>query len=236
MTNIILACDTSTTICSVALQIHGKIYTEERNTNRSHVAHIMPTINCILRRANISIRDVGLCVCSRGPGSFMGLRIALSTMKGLYAAIRVPFVTVMTHQIYAKAYATLEVPVITIIQATKIYLYVAVYLKEQEIYPLQQMTIQSLIGIARSCTATYHATPIITSIDSSLLTHIEDTLHKERCASVAIFQSIASSAAILCNLGNKLYTNVGMDAIDINPYYFRPIDAESPISATKNDA
>ena len=234
MNNIILACDTSTTICSVALQVQEAIYTEEHDTNRSHAAHIIPIINRILRHADISIRDVDLCVCSRGPGSFMGLRIAFSTMKGFYAALRVPFVTVMTHQIYAKAYATLEIPIIAVIQATKMYLFVVVYLKEQEIYPLQQMTIQSLSEVIHSCTSTYHATPIITSVDSSLLKYIEDIARKEEWISDAIFQSITSSAAMLCNLGHTLYANVGMDAIDINPYYFRPIGAKYPVSASKD--
>ena len=78
----ILAIDTASEICSVAILedttlIHH-LYTKDSNT---HSVNLMPLIDKILKECNLSLKDIGLFACNKGPGSFTGIRIGISTLK-----------------------------------------------------------------------------------------------------------------------------------------------------------
>lgn len=221
---VILACDTSTPICSVAVAVGGGVYTATEHSHRDHLKTLLPVIRSTCARANVTMRDVGLCVCSRGPGSFVGLRIALNTMKGFYAALKIPFVTVPTHEIYRHAYAAQRTPVIAAIQATKTMFYIATYYHGEEITPVKQMNITETIHTIHDMRAAYHTAPIITSVDPALLQHIERGI-AQNAPSAGVFRVVPSSASLLCELGGATYKRTGMDAIDVNPHYVRVIDA-----------
>ena len=78
----ILAIDTASTICSVALlenlNLISHLYTDDSNT---HSINLMPLISNILEKNNISLEDIDLFTCNKGPGSFTGIRIGISTIK-----------------------------------------------------------------------------------------------------------------------------------------------------------
>jgi tRNA threonylcarbamoyladenosine biosynthesis protein TsaB len=77
-----LAVDTSTPIASVALEAGGHVYErEEKVTTFSE--RLMVLIDELFTEANASPKDLTVVVCGAGPGSFTGLRIGLSTAKGL---------------------------------------------------------------------------------------------------------------------------------------------------------
>lgn len=80
----ILLIETSTELCSVALECDGKLVcSRESDTPRSHAA--MTAVYCdeVLREAGLKARDLDAVCISDGPGSYTGLRVGLSTAKGL---------------------------------------------------------------------------------------------------------------------------------------------------------
>lgn len=84
---IILALDTSGTGCSVAVTDDESLVAEVNlRKNQTHSKHVMGMIDDVLRLTGMTLADVdGFAVC-RGPGSFTGLRIGISTIKGLVTA------------------------------------------------------------------------------------------------------------------------------------------------------
>ena len=220
MGRVIFACDTSTMVCSVALNVDGALYTERAHSGGDHVKTLMPAIRRLFAGVRLSIDNVDLCVCSRGPGSFVGLRISLNTVKGFYAARGIPFVTIPTHDIYGHAYAAADAPLIAAIRATKTAFYIAVYRRGKQIATIEQMDGAALKRTVAALTAQYRVAPLIASIDTSLLEHIAVDVGGGAESVV-----LPSSAAILCELGDDVYRTEGMAALDSNPDYVRIIDA-----------
>jgi tRNA threonylcarbamoyladenosine biosynthesis protein TsaB len=102
----ILGIDTATSIASAALiendriiaeQIHGfSSRSQSSSLKTNHAEIILPLIEAVLRAAGLSLRDLSGLAVSIGPGSFTGLRIGLSTVKGLAYGLDIPIVGVST--------------------------------------------------------------------------------------------------------------------------------------------
>src|SRR5512135_1749772 len=93
----ILAIDTSTDYLSLAVTRDGK--TAARFHRRSAMRHsslLVPMIDKILKKAKVKLKAVDCFAISIGPGSFTGLRIGVTTVKGLAYALKKPVVTVPT--------------------------------------------------------------------------------------------------------------------------------------------
>ena len=93
----ILAIETATDVCGVALVHEGGVVAERSVVEKKiHSEKLLPMIDEVLRGASMNLGDVGAVAVSIGPGSFTGLRIGLSTAKGLAMARRIPIVPVPT--------------------------------------------------------------------------------------------------------------------------------------------
>ena len=78
----ILAIDTSSKVCSVAITEDDKTITSLHNDDeKTHSVKLMPMIDEAFKNANLSLKDIDLLVGSVGPGSFTGVRIGISTIK-----------------------------------------------------------------------------------------------------------------------------------------------------------
>lgn len=82
MSRIILI-ETSTSLCSAALAQDGKIVSYRENGSRQHAALLAPMIKEILDEQGITAKDCDAVGVSMGPGSYTGLRVGVSTAKGL---------------------------------------------------------------------------------------------------------------------------------------------------------
>jgi len=80
----ILAVDTSGPVCGVAVAKDGQILYEAAAVNkRTHSASLMPMIAEALARCGLTVEDVDVFAAVTGPGSFTGVRIGVSTVKGM---------------------------------------------------------------------------------------------------------------------------------------------------------
>ncbi|MFH1288185.1 MAG: tRNA (adenosine(37)-N6)-threonylcarbamoyltransferase complex dimerization subunit type 1 TsaB [bacterium] len=91
----ILAVETTGPRESVAVYNDGKT-TEIGQDVKSHSAHLLRNIDKVLKKANAKLEDLDYLAASIGPGSFMGIRIGLSTMQGLSLALGIPLIGVPT--------------------------------------------------------------------------------------------------------------------------------------------
>jgi tRNA threonylcarbamoyladenosine biosynthesis protein TsaB len=116
----ILAVDTSTGSCSVAFLKERRLIAEEVYTaGKTHSRHLMAIIDHILGRCESSPADLDGIAVTRGPGTFTGLRIGLSTVKGLAAAIAKPVAGVSSLAALAWPLAWTRRPVVAMIDARR---------------------------------------------------------------------------------------------------------------------
>lgn len=87
----ILAISTSSNIASVAL-LEDDNCIEELNicNERTHSEKLMPLIDELLKKNNITLSDINLIACDVGPGSFTGIRIGVSSVKAMAEAKNIP--------------------------------------------------------------------------------------------------------------------------------------------------
>lgn len=100
----ILCIETSTDVCSVALCENGvaSSHLELFNSN-AHANNLTPFIEKLFDNNKISIKDIDAVAVSSGPGSYTGLRIGVSTAKGICYALNKPLIAVPTLDIIAEA-------------------------------------------------------------------------------------------------------------------------------------
>lgn len=95
----ILSIDTSTSACSVALHKDGLLLgCYELHTERTSAAMLTTLIGNVVQHAGHELRELDAIAVAKGPGSYTGLRIGVSTAKGLCFALDKPLLSVNTLQ------------------------------------------------------------------------------------------------------------------------------------------
>jgi tRNA threonylcarbamoyladenosine biosynthesis protein TsaB len=132
----ILALDTSTLTGSLALleapedgepaleKVLGECILRIEST---HSEKLMPSIERLLGQTGLSIRDVDGIAVALGPGSFTGLRIGVSTVKGLAYALKIPVVGVPTLDALAQNVRFASVQVCAVLDARKKEVFAALF-------------------------------------------------------------------------------------------------------------
>lgn len=89
----IFSIDTASDLCSVAV-LEDKNCVKEIIVNdaRNHSEKIMPVIEQALQETNLSLKDINLFVCDKGPGSFTGIRIGVGTVLAFQDSLNIPCV------------------------------------------------------------------------------------------------------------------------------------------------
>ena len=101
--NRLLALETSTDACSVALRVGDELFVDHRETPRAHARLLLPSIEALLSRAGIAGSQLDAVVYGRGPGSFTGLRIGCAVAQGLAFAHDLPTLGVSSLEVLAEA-------------------------------------------------------------------------------------------------------------------------------------
>lgn len=95
---LILSIETATSVCSVALHEHSGALVGiiELFQDNVHGQKLMPVIEALLRQLGVDKDELDAVAVSKGPGSYTGLRIGVSTAKGLAYALDIPLIGVDT--------------------------------------------------------------------------------------------------------------------------------------------
>lgn len=90
----ILALDTATEACSVALQYQNQITHTDELSPRTHTQRILPMVDELLKTQHISLKNVDYLAFGRGPGSFTGVRVGVGIAQGLALGAELPVVAI----------------------------------------------------------------------------------------------------------------------------------------------
>ena len=240
----ILGLDTSTSVASVAISEDGRIVaedsyprkgrTEGSRAKSNHAEIILPLIDSVLRRAGIGLSDVAGIAVSIGPGSFTGIRIALSTVKGLAYGTGIPAVGISTLQAIAARVAGFEGVVCPILDARKGEVYAAVFCKHgNQLERLTEDALMPVLSFLEELRRLEKTVPFLFIGDgvtayrpllqqvSGLQTYIADE---------AAMPSVAAAIALLSERQFTDQRAVRLE--DLAPVYLRRPDCESRMKLT----
>ena len=89
----ILSIDTASNVCGVSiLEDTNLICNLDQDTGRTHSENLMPMIKQAFEQFNLTLKDIDLLVCDKGPGSFTGIRIGIATIKAFHDSLSIPCV------------------------------------------------------------------------------------------------------------------------------------------------
>ena len=125
----ILNIETATKNCSVALAKNGKTIAlrEIAEEGYSHAEKLHVFIEELLSESEISFKDLNAIAVSQGPGSYTGLRIGVSSAKGLCYALNIPLIAIDTLQSLAAQISISKGLIVPMIDARRMEVFSAIY-------------------------------------------------------------------------------------------------------------
>jgi len=135
--SLILALDTSTDACSVALNAGGIITSLFELATKSHTQRLLPMVDDVLQTNGYALSDLDAIAFGRGPGSFTGLRICAGIVQGLAFGANLPVIPVSTLEAMAlgfyRANPQVELPVLAALDARMNEVYYGLFAREGEL-------------------------------------------------------------------------------------------------------
>lgn len=147
---LLLALDTATRVCSVALGNDRTILAEYfLNNKRTHSQDLLPLIVSLLESSGTHKSQITGLAVNVGPGSFTGIRIGLATAKGFCQGLDIPAVGIMGLEALAGAYVFCPALICPILDARRNQLYTALYQggkdKLEVLHPAAALTLRELL-------------------------------------------------------------------------------------------
>lgn len=125
---IVLSIDSSSKVATVALLKDDTLLGEYiLNDKKEHSAILMPMIEKLLKECNLDVDDIDGYVVSKGPGSFTGLRIGMSTIKGMSFGSNKPYISLSSLDGLAYSLSSFSGIICPIMDALREHVYTALY-------------------------------------------------------------------------------------------------------------
>ncbi|MCI8308023.1 MAG: tRNA (adenosine(37)-N6)-threonylcarbamoyltransferase complex dimerization subunit type 1 TsaB [Lachnospiraceae bacterium] len=228
----ILAVDSSGNTASVAVYIDGVITAlNSVNNNKTHSQTLLPMIEHAMKQSDMTVSQLDAVAAAEGPGSFTGLRIGASTVKGLSFAAGIPVIPVSTLAALAYNFAGMGGIICPVMDARRGQVYSAVYSfcgdcgdVIHEIYGPRAIALDDVLRLL----CEKHPDERILFLGDGVLVHesrIREVM-KEK-AYIALSHQRFQSAASVAMLAARLYEDGKyVDGAEFEPVYLRLSQAE----------
>ncbi len=224
----ILGLESSATSASVSVVEDGKVIAlEVSNTGLTHSQTLMPMVENTLKKADVTINDIDFLAISNGPGSFTGVRIGVSAVKGICDSLNKKCVGVSTLEAIAKPLENTGVIAVATMDARCNQVYTATFdclngemkrLTEDEAITIAELTVRlktqekQLVLIGDGANVCYKK--------------MKDVLENISIASPVIRYQSASSVALIAEELILKDENNAIDSSELEPKYLRLSQAE----------
>ena len=224
-----LAIDTSSNIVSVALSHKGEILASLTwQTTQNHTIELLPNLVCLLQRARVELSSIEAIIVSKGPGSFNGLRVGISTAKGLAFTLNIPLLGINTLEAEAYAFAFTGLPLRPIHKAGREEIATALYRQKDNEW--QCLEVENLTTVKTLCRRVKRKTLFCGEIPADIIREIQQNLSRQAIISQSNSPSRASSLTILG--WQKLSKGEHDDLVALQPLYLRPPHITKPKDKT----
>ncbi len=236
----VLGIDTSTATASVALVEDGKLLCEEvRSDPRqpgalssasrgNHAETLLPLIDALLNEAGLPLSEVTAFAVSIGPGSFTGLRIGLSTVKGLAYGCRIPVVGIPTLLAVAARVTGWDGLICPFLDARKNEVYAALFRKKRQ--GLEHLT-HDLVAtpeeVVQKVKSLGNREPCLFIGDGAQVYANLITATLGNRGFLTLGETYPSTACAVARLGEERLGKQEIDSLgSLVPLYLRPSEAE----------
>jgi tRNA threonylcarbamoyladenosine biosynthesis protein TsaB len=223
---LLLALDTTTTVCSVALGDEKKLLAETfLNVKRTHSQRLMPVLISLLEHAGLDKKELEGIVVTTGPGSFTGIRIGIATARGLAQGLGIPVIGVMTLDALAEAAAFFEGLICPILDARRDQVYVALYRGGKEglktMKPVAALALEELVAMIEK----YEGEVLFLGDGVESYGKVLRNIFKERYSEMPS-PLLFNRASFVLQRGIKIWQECGPSPLyHLKPFYIRPPEA-----------
>jgi tRNA threonylcarbamoyl adenosine modification protein YeaZ len=144
----LLAIDTSTDSASLALVQDSQVLAEATwRCGQNHSIELLPRLASLLNEAKVGLQSIDCIMVAKGPGSFNGLRVGLSTAKGLAFSLEIPIIGISSLELEAYQYAESDLSICPIFNAGRGEIATALYQNKdnwRQLMPEHITTVEAL--------------------------------------------------------------------------------------------
>lgn len=211
----ILAFDTSSEYCSIAIDIGGEVLSQKVFAGQRHSELLLPMLHELLAQAELSLEQLDGIAFGAGPGSFTGLRVSCGVAQGLAFGSNLPVIGISTLE--ALAIQINNDSVITAIDAHMGEIYHAAYAKSVDNW--------KTVSIPTLCFP--HLAPLLQGNNwigcgSGFDTYFEDLRNHYGSCITHIEGNLVPHAREIVQLAKKGFAQgLGVDPVDAVPVYIR---------------
>jgi tRNA threonylcarbamoyladenosine biosynthesis protein TsaB len=222
---LILAVDTSSKSASIGLLRDDDVLSEIFfNLDVNHSVVLLRALHNLLRLSRIELNEIDLFACTIGPGSFTGLRVGASTIKGLALATKKPIAGVSTLEALAFNITCSKIIVCPMLDAKKDQVYTALYRTAQD-YTLEKMKSERVTDIRAFLQCIDEEVIFVGDGSVKYAELISDMLPGKCYFASGCHQHVR--AAVVGILGKKkYYAGDVLDSVTFAPVYLRASEAE----------
>jgi tRNA threonylcarbamoyladenosine biosynthesis protein TsaB len=235
----VIGIDTASGTASVALVENGLLLSERtdlrcestsnairRSSKNNHAETILPLIELLFESTGLSLQDMTGFALSIGPGSFTGLRIGLSTVKGLVYGSQIPVVGMSTLFAHAARVTDYDGWICALLDARKNEVYAAVFRKTGDVINrVTEDTVASAANVIATVREFQRGAPCLFVGDGAAV--YKDLLLDS--PGVRLFETIdyPTVAACVARLAEDRFRANRVDDLGtLTPVYIRPSEAE----------
>ena len=232
----LLLIDTSGPVAGVALMEDGKVRYEAMCVNAfTHSQSILPMVEEAYLHTGLSVDDTDYFACVTGPGSFTGVRIGVSAVKGLAFAGDLPCISVSTLESMAEnAMATSDAVICCVMDARCQQVYGALFEKDDSgmVHRLTEDTALTVQEMGEKVSSL--SRPILLVGDGSEMCYRawKDTIPNVYLAPASVRYQSAAATAIVA--GRHFSDGNTVSAEQLQPIYLRLPQAERELNARMN--
>ncbi|MFA4868299.1 MAG: tRNA (adenosine(37)-N6)-threonylcarbamoyltransferase complex dimerization subunit type 1 TsaB [Pedobacter sp.] len=221
----ILQLETATQVCSAAISINGEtVALKEQMASNIHAGSLTLFIQDVMDTAGLRFSDLDAVAVSKGPGSYTGLRIGVSTAKGLCFALDLPLIGIDTLQMMSAGFLATQEDYTGLICAM-------IDARRMEVFTALFDTQLDYIGNTEAKIIDEHS--FADELNASCITFIGDGALK--CAAViqhanaSFSEQNFNSAANMSKLALKAYKNAEFeDVAYFEPFYLKDFVLTTP--------
>ena len=217
---IVLALESSAIAASAALQKDDRLLAEMTlNRGNTHSENLLPMVESLLSRLDLTIDNIDLFAVSVGPGSFTGVRIGVATVKGLAFGKGKPCVGVSTLEALAENLAFLSDSLICpVMNARRNQVYTALFRGKNRLLPDSAISVAELENILSA-----YSEPVLFVGDGYDLVTSQI---KHPYLPVPERLRLQSAASVACVALRKTAEGKSLTDAQLSPVYLRPSQAE----------
>ena len=214
-----LAIDTSTGIAGIALVQDSQVLAELTwRCGQNHTVELLPHLTNLLNQTGVNLQSVTGIIVAKGPGSFNGLRVGISTAKGLAFSLGIPIVGISTLEAEAYQHAATGLPICPIHNAGRSEIATATYQKKEGKW--LQLTSEHITTIEALCSEITTRTVFCGELVSAVTSQLRKKL-KQR-AVIPPPAARVRRASFLAELGlQRLKAGDYDDLATLQPLYLR---------------